>query len=148
MPGNSSLFKPWPEHGTKSSLFKPSVTQPISQITYDLKSELLVRYSSLVLNKELLVRYSSQTLIMNHSRSEMFGTIQIPTSSLFRSPLYYYYPLLNWCFSTFPFLLVEMMLHFFNIHRWVFCLLFPGVQVPNIIILIIQTCFHLFFFNL
>ena len=40
MPANSSLFKPWPEKRTKSLLFKPSVTQPISQTPYDLNNEL------------------------------------------------------------------------------------------------------------
>ena len=52
MPANSLLFKTWPEYRTKSLLFKPSVTQPISQTHFDLNSELLVRYSSHVLNKK------------------------------------------------------------------------------------------------
>ena len=39
MPGDSLLFKPWPEYRTKSSLFKPSVMQPISQAPYDLNNE-------------------------------------------------------------------------------------------------------------
>ena len=47
---------------SNSSLFKPSVTKPISQTTYDLNSELLVRYSSHVLNNKLLVCYSSHDL--------------------------------------------------------------------------------------
>ena len=45
-----------------SSLFKPSVTQPISQTTYDLNIKLLVRYSHHVLKNKLLVRYSSLDL--------------------------------------------------------------------------------------
>ena len=37
MPDNSSIFKAWPGHRTKSYLlFKLSVMQPISQTTYDL----------------------------------------------------------------------------------------------------------------
>ena len=80
MPDNSSLFKPWPEYQTKSLLFKPSVTQPISQTPYDLNSKLLVCYSSHVLNKELLVRYSSHDLnnkpfkeqtVLDHSNTEI-----------------------------------------------------------------------------
>ena len=43
-------------------LFKPSVTQPISQTTYDLNRALLVRYSSHVLNDKLLVHYSTHDL--------------------------------------------------------------------------------------
>ena len=35
---------------SKSLLFKPSVTQPISQATYDLNSKLLLCYSSKVLS--------------------------------------------------------------------------------------------------
>ena len=35
-----------------SSLFKPSVTQPISQTPYDLNKELLVRYSGHGLNNK------------------------------------------------------------------------------------------------
>ena len=68
MPANSSLFKPCPEYRTKSSLFKPSVTQPISQTPYDLNNELLVRYSGHGLNNELLVRYSGHGL-----NNEPFG---------------------------------------------------------------------------
>ena len=68
MPANSSLFKPWPEYRTKSLLFKPSVTQPISQTPYDLNNELLVRYSGHGLNNELLVRYSGHGL-----NNEPFG---------------------------------------------------------------------------
>ena len=52
MPGNSLLFKPWPEYQTKSSLFKPSVTQPISQTPHDLNNERIVRYSGHGLNTE------------------------------------------------------------------------------------------------
>ena len=37
---------------TISLLFKPSVTQPISQKPYDLNNELLVRYSGHGLNNE------------------------------------------------------------------------------------------------
>ena len=62
MPANSSLFKPWPEYGTKSLLFKPSVTQPVSQTPYDLNNELLVRYSSYGLINKLLVYYSGHGL--------------------------------------------------------------------------------------
>ena len=46
----------------KSSLFKPSVTQPISQTPDDLNNELLVGYSSHGLNNELLVGYSGHGL--------------------------------------------------------------------------------------
>ena len=45
-----------------SSLFKPSVTQPICQTPYDLNNKLLVRYSSRGLNKEFLVCYSGHGL--------------------------------------------------------------------------------------
>ena len=40
MPGNSLLFKPWSEYGSKSLIFKPSVMQPISQTTFDLNNKL------------------------------------------------------------------------------------------------------------
>ena len=45
-----------------SSLFKPSVTQLMSQTAYDVNSQLLVCYSGHVLNNKLLLRYSSHDL--------------------------------------------------------------------------------------
>ena len=67
MPGNSSLFK-------------PSITQPISQTPYDLNNKLLVRYSGHGLNNELLVHYSGHGLnnepfdnqtVLDHSNTEL-----------------------------------------------------------------------------
>ena len=46
MHANNSLFKPWLEYQTKILLFKPSVTQPMNQITYDLNNKLLFGWVS------------------------------------------------------------------------------------------------------
>ena len=63
-----------------NSSFKPSVRQPISQTTYDLNSQILVRYSSHVLYNKFLVPYSSHDLnkepfkeltILDHSKTEL-----------------------------------------------------------------------------
>ena len=55
MPGNSFLLKSWPEYLTFSLLFKPSVTQPISQTIFDLKNE----------------PFKEQT-ILDHSNTEIY----------------------------------------------------------------------------
>ena len=55
------------EHQTKSSLFKPSVMQPISLTTFDLNSKFLVCYSSHDLIKE---QFKEQT-ILNHLNTEL-----------------------------------------------------------------------------
>ena len=67
MPGKSSLFKPCCEYRTKSSLFKPSVTQPISQRPYDLNNELLFAYSGHGLNNE---PFDEQT-VLDHSNTKL-----------------------------------------------------------------------------
>ena len=70
-----------------SLLFKPSVTQPISQTPYDLNNELLVRYSSHGPNNKLLVRYSGhgsnsepfdERIVLDHLNTELVAS-QIPT---------------------------------------------------------------------
>ena len=58
MPGISLLFKPQPEYLTKSSLFKPSVHEPINQTTYDLNNELFDEQTILDLSNTKLVLYS------------------------------------------------------------------------------------------
>ena len=75
------------EYRNKSSLFKPSVTQHISQTNYDLNTKLLVSYSTHVLNNELLVCYSSHDL-NNEPFNEQTTFDRYRTSLLFRSPLY------------------------------------------------------------
>ena len=55
------------EHLNSGYLFKPSVTKPISQTTYDLHSELLVRYPSHDLNKEPF----DERTILDHSNIEL-----------------------------------------------------------------------------
>ena len=62
--GNFHLFAI--QMPANSSLFKPSVTQPISQTTYDLNSKLLVRYSSHDLNNE---PFKEQT-VLDHLNTE------------------------------------------------------------------------------
>ena len=52
-----------------SSLFKPSVMQPLSQTTYDLKSELLVCYSSHYLNNKPF----DERTILDHLNTELVG---------------------------------------------------------------------------
>ena len=74
-------------------LFKPSVTQPISQTTYELNSKLLlVHYSSHVLNNKLLVCYSSHDLnnepfkeqtIFDHLNPEPVGYSDPLTTAIF-----------------------------------------------------------------
>ena len=74
-----------------SSLFKPSVTQPISQTPYDLNNELLVRYSGHGLNNKLLVRYSGHGLnnepfdeptVLDHSNTELVRFSDLHCSKL------------------------------------------------------------------
>ena len=61
-------------------LFKPLVTQPISQTPYDLNNELLFRYSGHGLNNKLLVCYSGNGLnnepfnkrtVLDHTNTEL-----------------------------------------------------------------------------
>ena len=65
---------------SNSLLFKPLVTQPISQTPYDLNSKLFVRYSSHGLNTKILVCYSGHGLnneplyeqtILDHLNTEL-----------------------------------------------------------------------------
>ena len=87
MPTNSSLFNPWPEYRTKCLLFKPSVTQPFSQTTYDLNNKPfdeqtifdhlnieLVRYSDQYLNNGLEIKRH-----LNNRHSGETGDININT---------------------------------------------------------------------
>ena len=65
----------------------PSVTQPISQTTYDLNTELLVLYSSHVLNNDILVHYSIHNL-NNEPFDEQTSTLDHLNTELVR----YSYP--------------------------------------------------------
>ena len=76
-----------------NSLFKPSVTQPISQTIYGLNSRLIVCYSGHVLNNVLLVRYSSHDLnnkpfqeqtILDNSNTELVR-YSVPTICFIKS---------------------------------------------------------------
>ena len=77
MTGYSLLFKPSSIHAnlvilatpvrTKSSLFKPPVMGPISQTSYDLNRELLVRY----LNHDQNNKPFKERTILDHLDTEL-----------------------------------------------------------------------------
>ena len=61
-----------------SSLFKPSVTQPISQTPYDLNNQLLFRYSGHGLNNEPF----DEPTVLDHSNTELVRFSDLHCSKL------------------------------------------------------------------